>query len=173
MNDDMNELIEGLGPGPVKFDVPSPPPGLRERLLERTAAAVRSRARWRRARLAAALVLLYAAGLATAPLLLDRAGPAEPAAAGKPAPPQAAPAPLDPEEIRRRVPDAPLPERARLLRLAGDLYLEKRGDPAAALECYRQVLELSLMPASPPEPGDSWLLLALKQARRTEEGAVR
>jgi hypothetical protein len=167
MNEGDEPLVDGLGAGPLRFDIPRPPPGLRERLLERTAAGVRSRARWRRGRLAAALALVYAAGLATAlPLVRERAGPPEPTV--EPAPSPAAPAPLGPDEIRRRVPDAPPAERARLLRLAGDLYLQRRGDPAAALECYRQVLELSSLPASQLEPEDSWLLTALKQASRLE-----
>jgi hypothetical protein len=172
-DEDHDPLVEGLGPGPLRFDVPRPPAGLRERLLERTSAVVRSRARWRRIRIACALVLVYAAGIATAvPLLLDRSGPAE-RAASEPEPRPAAPALLDPDEVRRSVADAPPAERARLLRLAGDLFLEGRGDASAALECYRQVLELSPVLASRSEPGDSWLLIALKQSTRIEEGAVQ
>jgi hypothetical protein len=173
MRDDGDEpLIEGPGTGPLSFDLPRSPPGLREKLLDLTSAAVRSRARWRRARLAAALVAVYVAGLATAaPFLLGRARTPERTVEERPAP-GGAPGSTDPEEIRRRVPDAPPSERARLLQLAGTLF-EKRGDFAAALECYRQVLELSSPPALKSEPEDSWILVALKQATRTEKGAIR
>jgi hypothetical protein len=174
MSDEGNEpLIEGPGTGPLSFDLPRSPPGLREKILVLTSAAVRSRARWRRMRLAAALVAIYAAGFATAaPFLLGRARPPARVAEQPPTPGQAAPVPTDPEEIRRRVPDAPPSERARLLQLAGDLF-EKRGDFTAALECYGQVLELASPPTLKSEPEDSWLLIALKQASRTEKGAIR
>jgi hypothetical protein len=169
--EDREPLVDGLGPGPVRFDVPSPPAALRAALLERTAGAVRSRARWRRVRFAAALLLVYAAGLATlAPFLRERAH--EPRAGTQaPAPRDVALAPPGPEEMLRRVPAAPPQDRARLLQLAGDRFLAERGDPGAALECYRQAFEIA--PLAGAEPQDSWLLISLKQARRSQEGVLR
>jgi hypothetical protein len=72
---------------------------------------------------------------------------------------------LSPAELRRLVPKAPRETQVRLLALAGDRYLLDQADVASALDCYRQVLELT--PAgerAPPEPEDSWLLAELKAA---------
>ncbi|HUY36188.1 MAG TPA: hypothetical protein VMV69_25845 [Pirellulales bacterium] len=158
------------------------PATLRAALLDRTTALVRSRTRARRLRIAGGWLAAYAAGLATAWVALSRQVPA-----GQDTPRQAAVAhiatpaaaqphdtadherddeeELTPLELRRRVADAPRPEQLRLLRLAGDGYLYDRADVDSALDCYRQILELT-----PPErrgavePDDSWLLAELRLA---------
>lgn len=73
---------------------------------------------------------------------------------------------LSPAQLRARVAGAPRDEQIRLLRLAGDRYLYDYEDLAAALHCYRQVLELDPPNQRRPfEPDDSWLLAELKNAR--------
>lgn len=63
------------------------------------------------------------------------------------------------------MPRAPREKQLRLLALAGDRYLFNQADVESALDCYRQVIELT--PAGerePPQPEDSWLLAELKTA---------
>jgi len=94
--------------------------------------------------------------------------PATPTLAASPpaAPPKSDERRLSPEELRARVAGAPRDEQIRLLRLAGDRYLYDYEDVAAALHCYRQVLELDPPNQRRPfEPDDSWLLAELKNAR--------
>ena len=67
----------------------------------------------------------------------------------------------DPTLLEELALDAGPSERARLLRRAGDRYLDERGDVEAAVRCYRASLEID--PADAPEPNDSWLLAVLKQ----------
>ncbi|HVC95461.1 MAG TPA: hypothetical protein VND64_17320 [Pirellulales bacterium] len=158
------------------------PAALRAALLDRTTKLVRSRARSRRLRVAGGWLAAYAAGLATAWLALSHGEPA-----GREVPPKAVVAQvnspsatprgdvaghepddedaLPPEELRRRVADAPRPEQLRLLRLAGDRYLYGRADVDNALDCYRQVLELTPRERrGAEEPDDSWLLAELRLA---------
>lgn len=80
-------------------------------------------------------------------------------------PEELSPEELSPEELRSRVLGAPRPEQIRLLRLAGDRYLYGRADVASALDCYRQVIELT-PPAKLAErhQEDSWLLAELKSS---------
>jgi hypothetical protein len=80
--------------------------------------------------------------------------------------PASATAAADPVALRRQVAAAPPAEQIALLRRAGDLYLGRYGDLESALDCYRQVLELT--PASERgqfDAGDSWLLAELKHAQ--------
>lgn len=155
---------------------PKPPDDLRRKLLEETTRIVRRRAAGRRCRMAVGWGLAYAAGLVTAWLAL-RQEPAAPARPEKSSVRQVATNEaarqtpqedldrLPPAELRRRVADAPRPEQIRLLRMAGDRYLLGSADVESALDCYRQVIELT-----PPgelvghDSGDSWLLAELKSS---------
>lgn len=166
-------------------DWPDKPPhadALHAALLEQTCGIVRRRARRRRLRFAASWGLAYAAGLATAWLAWPRdrgavirppvQAPArvaeEQVAIAQPATVEEEalkPEDLSPEELRRRVLDAPRPEQIRLLRLAGDRYLYRRADVAAALDCYRQVIELTpRAELKQRQDDDSWLLAELKSS---------
>ena len=165
-------------------DAAPPADGLRAALLEQTCGIVRRRARRRRLRLAASWALAYAAGLLTAWLAWPRdwavpsrheRAPARPAveqvAVALPTTAQAEdkaatlPEELPPEELRRRVLDAPRAEQIRLLRLAGDSYLYGRADVVSALDCYRQVLELTPHDElAHRQDDDSWLLAELKSS---------
>lgn len=155
---------------------PTPPDDLRRKVLEKTTTIVRRRAWWRRSRLAAGWSLAYAAGLLTAWLALrqeslapahQRDASVRQVATNEVARhvPQDDLARLSPTELRRRVLGAPRPEQIKLLRMAGDRYLFGTADVESALDCYRQVIELT-----PPselagrDSGDSWLLAELKSS---------
>ena len=151
---------------------PKPSPAFVHALREQTSGLVRRRARRRRWRVAAGLALAYAAGVSSV-LVWPRGGPRvppaeqqasrpKPAARGADRPPLEVAA-LDPEQLRRRVGGAPRVEQIRLLRLAGDRYLYDAADVRAALDCYRQVVELTPDEKLPrPDPDDNWLLAELK-----------
>lgn len=174
--DDAESLLHGLKDAPDCFSA-QPPEALRVALLASTLAAVRRRSRARRLGQLAVAALAYAAGLATMYAVLSRDDqPAQkPSQAVVAAPqtestrPQAeTPVPrvevaaLSPAELRRMVPGAPRARQIRLLELAGDGYLYG-ADVEAALDCYRQVLELTPREdLGPPDPQDSWLLAELK-----------
>ncbi|HWB09250.1 MAG TPA: hypothetical protein VG826_08500 [Pirellulales bacterium] len=169
---DAEPLLEGIN-WPSR---PAPPDGLRAEVLTKTTRLVRRRAQRRRWGVVAGWGLAYAAGIATA--WFGRPGDSRPAVSD---PPEAATqvaanvaageAPLEnlallsPNELRRRVAGAPRPQQIRLLRLAGDRYLFGTADVESALDCYRQVIELT-----PPadlakrQPDDSWLLAELKSS---------
>jgi hypothetical protein len=75
----------------------------------------------------------------------------------------------DPEVLRRGVAAALPGDQSRLLRQAGDAYLEGRGDLVAALDCYRQSFEAAgAAPAAMVEGEGSWLYAALRAARESE-----
>jgi len=156
-----------------------PPRALHDALLQRTSRLVRRRSRVRRAKQLCALAAAYAAGLATMRAVWPEARPAPPApqlslvaAAGTKKTPTAQTksqepardlASLSAAELRRMVPGAPRERQIRLLQLAGDRYLYSAADVASALDCYRQVLELTPPDQlGPPGEHDSWLLADLK-----------
>jgi len=164
-------LAEGLETLPPYPEVPDE---LRDAILRRTCATVRRRPRRLRTMAACVVAAAYAAGLGTALLW--------PGADGPPAPLVAAPAPevapvipavtavdaasASPQALLARVPDAAPSEQVRLLTQAGDRYLTDYGDVARALDCYRQVLELTPDSQSLTfEASDTWLLTSLKLAR--------
>lgn len=141
------------------LELPPPRAGFEERLAGQTAGVVRARAGRRRLLLGAGLGLAYAAGALTA---LGLAGRGDGKEGGTPGEPFAAvPAPAA-TLSRPSTPEAMAAD----LKRRGDRYLAETGDVRAALACYRQYLELvSLRGAPPYDPGDSWLLTALKQDR--------
>lgn len=157
---------------------PTPQEQLRKAILAETSRLVRRRMWRRRARLAAGWGLAYAAGLATAWLAWPReAAPPLPASPMTTAATQVAAAEsrqepadedlstLSAEELRRRVAGAPRAEQLRLLRMAGDRYLYGTADVKAALDCYRQVIELTpRAELGRHEADESWLLAELKSS---------
>ncbi|HVA49957.1 MAG TPA: hypothetical protein VNH11_26560 [Pirellulales bacterium] len=165
---------------------PKPPDALRARLLAETTKLVRRRARRRRLPLAAGWGLAYAAGIGTAWLGWPREKPPvapnePPAAATTQVAVSEAPresttedlSMLSPEELRGRVAGAPRREQIRLLRLAGDRYLFGAADVESALDCYRQVIELTPQgDLAKRESDDSWLLAELKSSAAGSEGRL-
>jgi len=180
MEEDRDEddapLIDGMPELPGgSFRLPRAPAGLRETVLERTTRAVRARRGRRRLAVAVALAVAWAAGAGTTRLLdvIDGRRARDLAEAPRaPAPSRAieaaADAVLDPQAILRQVSRAPMEDRIRLLKQAGDAYLLARGDLEKALDCYRQLLELAPEARTRPDDGDTWLLAALKQGQTNE-----
>jgi hypothetical protein len=60
-------------------------------------------------------------------------------------------------------------QRARKFREAGDRYLHESQDVQAALRCYTQALDAGGDEELIVTPSDSWLLIALKDARQKEK----
>ena len=174
-NDDPSSLIDGVAKLPSgSFDVPLPPRAFREAVFARTARVVRARSRGRWLPFAAALLLAYAAGLLTMPLVKVETTETPSPVLVEPRPGEAAPSAasvasaVDPAEILHSVSTAPMADRIRLLKQAGDAYLLARGDLDGALHCYRQLLELAPPDVkTKPRSDDTWLLAALKQGQST------
>ena len=178
-------LSAGLEGVPAEaFRPPEASPDFRRRVLAQTTARLRARARRRRAGMAAMVLCAYAAGVCTIGVVADfeplrkhqaktrLPQPLAPAVA-EPAQSQPALAPpprqaYDAEAFAVQLAAAPPAERGRLLRSAGDRYLEQ-GDLRYATQCYRRLLNLVEPDAGyAVEARDSWLLATLKLARRKE-----
>jgi hypothetical protein len=180
--DENDPLLEGLGLPADAWRLPRAPEGLREEVLARTSAAVRNRSRWRKILVGGVIAAAYAAGLATAVLVLggapirqdtsptvSEAAPSE--ALPKPPPPQpvAAPDPeREPEEFAVLLARSSSEQQMKLLKIAGDRYLNEYGDARLAMNYYRRLLALA-PPEMQPTLDDTWLLRSLKQARLQEE----
>ena len=76
----------------------------------------------------------------------------------------------DPEWLPRRLAESTADAQRTLLLEAGDLYLERMGDLERAVQCYRRWFELANgESALDLRTEDTWLLAALKTARRKEQ----
>jgi hypothetical protein len=155
------------------LDLLTIPPGtgatpLRHRLLERTILEVRRQRRWRRIQGVAVLAGSFAAGFLTLAALLPP--PADPAArtprpvAERRVVPAANPVDLEWQALDRPT-DAPA-----LYHQAADAYLA-RGEHADALRCYGNALDESPPRDLEVSSSDSWLLIAIKHARKKEMDA--
>jgi hypothetical protein len=168
MSDDERDLAALFRGRPA--DEGAPADAFRERVFAASLPAIRRRGRLRAARQAAALLLVFAAGLATgrlsAPADAERAtrglpvaeagpgrGPERHASGGAEA--RAGAAAARPDSLSER------------LKALGDRRLEQACDVEGALHLYRQHLELESRngPIAPAD-GDSWLLAALKSDQR-------
>lgn len=165
--DDWNEdepLLEEARSLPRSgFEPPMLTPGFREKVFRKTAASIQWRVRRRRALIAGAFLLVYAAGLGTARFIETR----EPSGNG---PEPIAPSlPQEPARIQDMISKASPEEQGRALKRAGDRYLSEDLDVAGALSCYKELLRgEDGARGMAPEPGDSWLLVYLKNARQME-----
>jgi hypothetical protein len=150
------------------FGAPAPS-ALRDAVLRRTRAVQRRRRVVRRTTLVLGLTLIYAGGYLSARLSSSRADGAEASRVARDEAPRERRAETrfaaigDAEELELAAEIVSEPERAELLRRAGDAYLVERGDIERALRCYRRFL------ASPPPAKalheESWLLTALRTQR--------
>lgn len=176
--EDEEEVQDKLRPlGKDAFDFPALSDSLRNEILARTSRHVRRRPMRRRAMAAGCIVAAYMAGALTTelfwnrttaqefvlPVLTDTAKMAVPAEA----PPRTRL--QNPEQLLAQVPDAGHEEQMRLLREAGDIYLNDYADMNRALNCYRQVLELGSVYGQPRlNPDDTWLFASLVSSARKE-----
>jgi hypothetical protein len=147
-----------------------PDDAFRRRVLESTAGVLRRRRLVRRLTRVAALAACYAAGLLTMHVLHPTAPPQAPSAVTA----SAVPAPVDqpaapPSALAEEWEAVDHPDRAgELYRAAGDRYLAEESDPRAAVRCYGNALSAGPVADLTIEPGDSWLLVAIKDARQKE-----
>jgi hypothetical protein len=148
---------------------PHPPAPSRPELFARTVQALRGQRRRRQLAGIAILTAVYAAGLLT---VLACQPPADPppsvqaevssAASNPPVAPLARRAP----DVEWQALDWP-EEAAGLYREAGDLYLAD-ADPAEAVRCYGNALNAGKPRDLEVSSDDSWLLMAIKTARKKE-----
>jgi hypothetical protein len=156
----------------------APPPlpagaaDLRQDLLGRTSRVLRRRRRLRTLAWAAALAACYGAGLWTVRRLAAPAPrPGAPEVARQPDAPPPPPAPAAPPSalaVEWRACDEG-DRQATLYREAGDRYLDEENDPRSALRCYGNALDAGTEQDLAIAPSDSWLLMAIKDARQKEK----
>jgi hypothetical protein len=176
------------GPDPVESFLgnstgDSASPTLQQAVLARTTHMLRRRRRYRQLALTCAFVCCYGAGLATTRLYTGWAsGPPLQATQDRlgSAGPDLTPSQTLMASRLDSDPDVPAlvferiglgvdtKERARFFCRAGDRYLQHDGDLSAALRCYARALEIGSASDLSVSPDDSWLLMALKQARLEE-----
>jgi hypothetical protein len=167
---DRDPCDELLTPGPTPADLEP----LRGRILQRTLPALRRRRWLRRLAWAAALAACYAAGVLTLGLR-PAPPPTEQGRREQPPDPPPTPAAVEDRSARAREWQAlETPERrAALYREAADRYLAEDDDVTAALRCYGASLDHGGGEALETKPDDSWLLLAIKDARQREKNDAK
>jgi hypothetical protein len=145
---------------------------LRQAIREQTTRVLRLHRRIKRVVVLAAFAACFVAGMATMYVV----GPAQPAGpesvsgpvaqikAEAPQRVQVAEVPTTAAALEKQALTNP-DERVARLRKAGGKYLEEDQDYQAALRCYSQALNSG---ALEPSPDDTWLEMALKDARRKE-----
>ncbi len=143
---------------------------LRQELFARTARVLHRRRLARRLGRAGALAAACAAGLLLVPWALPPEEPPSPSEAVvmKEEPPEEAAPPV---ALEWRALERP-GEAARYYRAAADGYLQE-GDTTNATRCYANALDEGGSAALEASTDDTWLFLAIKQARKKErDGCV-
>jgi hypothetical protein len=150
-----------------------PNDALKERVRDRTTRVLRWRRRGKRGGWALIMAVCYLGGLATSHWF----APPQPTDAPQR---QSAPvvavqtAPADEQQTTKIPSNAEFAAndqpalRALLLREAGDYCLEQHSDCEAALRYYSASIEVGGVSALADSSDDSWLLMAIKDARRKE-----
>jgi hypothetical protein len=147
---------------------------LREAVLAQTVGVIRFRRRLRRCALAAAMAGCYLAGVASVAMWTSEPNARQQAASQQlitdrrpvVAPPSA---PVTPVKAERRAAPVRL-SRFEVLRLAADRSLLEQGDVQAAVHNYKLALDLATAEQRAIAPAqDTWLLMALKDARAKEK----
>ncbi len=172
--DNYEPLIEGLESVPPEaFGLPRPPAGLQESIFAQTCRVVRAKARQRRLVALGVVAAAYMAGITTALLWTETPGRMNSGALltspsiDKERKDEPFPSYIEPSELVRRSETASPEDRIRLLKQAGDIYLSDQYEIEKALQCYRRALDSRPQSLQMRvEPDDSWLLAALKDARR-------
>ncbi|MCI0380531.1 MAG: hypothetical protein L0215_23335 [Gemmataceae bacterium] len=151
---------------------PAAPPDLREALWQNTARLLRRKLWRRRLQTAAALAACVLAGMGIMWLLQPRPKPEiivqrievpqKPFAEEKPQPTRETAVALEWRAFDSSE------NRGALYFQAGHRYLDDHGDMQSALRCYRLAFETDPELAQITDPGDNWLVVALKNARRKE-----
>jgi hypothetical protein len=137
----------------------------RQEVLARTTKVLRGRRRLSQLARLAGLAACFVAGLVTSHGLR----PTEPSAPS-PVVARSAPPAVDATSALALEWEAiDHPDRAgALYRAAGDNYLAEDADPQAAVRCYGNALSAGSPQDLTIDPSDSWLLMAIKDARQKE-----
>jgi hypothetical protein len=138
---------------------------VRQEVLARTTRVLHRR-RWvAHLRRLACLAACYVAGLLTMYDFRPEPSPSPPQPTGAPTSPPSGPASalaLEWQAIDH-------PEQAGpVYQAAGDRYLAEDADPGAAARCYGSALSAGASESLTIEPNDSWLMMAIKDARQKE-----
>jgi hypothetical protein len=142
---------------------------LRESLLTRTTGVVRFRRRMSRCGLAAGLITCYLAGIATVWRPAQESRSTSVAANQEQTPSAALPGTVERDDDFARDTGHATMSREESLRRMADFYLFERGDIKSAVRNYKRALDLASAEQLAISPGqDSWLLMALKEARFKE-----
>jgi hypothetical protein len=172
-NDLLNDESEPARPS-VEF---------RDAMMRRTTDMLLRRRRVRRVAIACGVLFIYGAGMGTS-FLIPRSGDGlsttasvDEASTSPPMPTlQSDPAPVtaemlgDWEGFSIRVAEAGPAERVRLLRAAGDWYMEEFDDIETAASCYSAMFAASETDTQLDlQERDNWLLASLKMARLEEK----
>jgi hypothetical protein len=147
---------------------PKPPgdaEGLRQRLLHQTTGVLRFRRRVRQAAWAAGLAACVAAVVFGLRWRTPAPVTPQPEVAQLPSPPQQDESAL---ALEWRAFDSPN-RQTELYRHAGDRYLAEGEDLQAALRCYANALDTATEDDLKLSSSDSWLLMAIKDAREKEK----
>ena len=139
---------------------------LQGELFARTTAVLRSRRRWRQLRCAAAVAAVFVLGLLTVLAVTPVQDPLPQELAVVSHDPPAPAEPTAPVALEWRALERP-EDAARYYLAAGDGYL-RDGDPDNATRCYAHHLDEGGAPALEANTTDTWLLMAIKQARMKE-----
>jgi hypothetical protein len=153
----MTEPCDFLTPAPRSADNSD----LRQRLLTRTLGVLRRRRWLRRTGLAAALAACFAAGVLSARWLWPATRPLPELVRHEPPSPSP---PERPDADRRTVEN---PREVELVK-AADHVLVAQGDPLTALHLYTKALDDSGDDALTISTDDSFLMMAIKDARKRE-----
>jgi hypothetical protein len=141
----------------------------RQRVLARTTALLWRRRRRQSAARVAALALAACIVAVLGMMYGQRPLPPEPALPAVTAAPRTAVPPAETATaLEWEAVDHP-EQAATLYRVAGDRYLSNEGDLAGAVRCYGNGLSAGAANDLTIDPGDSWLLMAIKDARQKEK----
>ena len=162
--DPLEDLLRPAAPSPEGA-------ALRDDLREQTTRLLRRRRRLRRLARAAALAACYLVGLLAMHWARPPAAPPRPVAEG-PKVPRPTKKPAEPPTalaLEWQALDSGGTGRE-LFKQAGDLYLHEDHDMASAVRCYGNALDAGTDANLTVAAEDSWLLMAIKDARQKEKG---
>lgn len=148
---------------------------LRQKVLAETNRVLRRRRRVRQFARAAGLAACVALALFGMRRLITPTPPTPSGVAERSSSPNAratfSDSDLSPAVLEWRALDSPN-RQAELFRRAGDRYLAEGEDLQAALRCYGNALDAGSADDQKPAASDSWLLMAIKDARQKENRDV-
>jgi hypothetical protein len=167
--------LEGMlrAPSPTDNDA------LRQEVYTRTRLLLHRRRRWRQFAYAAALLISFAVGAGVMQMILparsDRKETTQPVASKTEPQIRDAPPPWSDDSALTRewLAFDSENQRGELYRQAGDRYITEENDPQSALRCYTNALDNGTEQDLAISSTDSWLLMAIKDARQKENNHAK